>query len=113
MSYNNFQSGLPTLSSRVAKDMGTSYANSQGACAYATAKTVDDALKVPLGSQLNLLNAQMAGNMYLDYGRVQNLMAPTLTTLRMGNNNNNIGSSMYHKGCYPYLDYKEAYPLSE
>ena len=39
---------------------------------YSTVMNQNMALQVPLGSQLNLLNAQNAGNPYLNYSRLQN-----------------------------------------
>jgi hypothetical protein len=50
--------------------MATNFTNA------ATIGTVDQALKVPLGSQLALLNAQTAGNPYLKYDRIQNQQLP-------------------------------------
>lgn len=60
---------------------------------YATVMNQAMALKVPLGSQLNLLSAQNAGNQYLNYGRLSDQRLGSLqnvltgyNTLTMGNN---------------------------
>jgi len=94
----------PIYTNCVANDFCTAFTNSQGPDAYATIGTVDQALKVPLGSQLALLNAQMMGNMYVDYGRVQNMMAPPLTTLQMGYNRD-MGQNLSS----PYFTFAQAY----
>lgn len=40
---------------------------------YSTVMNQDMALKIPLGSQLNLLNARNAGNVFLDQMRLSNI----------------------------------------
>ena len=102
--FGKLNSSNPPYSNCVANDFCTAYSNSQGADAYATIGTVDQALKVPLGSQLALLNAQNVGNMYLDYGRIQNMMAPPLTTLQMGYNRD-MGQNLSS----PYFTFAQAY----
>ena len=52
----------------VSYDMGTAFVSD--IYDYSTVGRQDMALQVPLGSQLALLNAQNAGNPYVDYGAV-------------------------------------------
>jgi hypothetical protein len=71
---------------------------------YSTATTQNLAMVVPLGSQLNLLNAQNAGNPYLNMARVSNpkmpgdLMPTTYDTLGQ----NNQGSHFRFSSAYGY-----------
>jgi hypothetical protein len=53
---------------------------------YSSVEDVNNAVQVPLGSQLNLLNAQSAGNPYLDYGRLYNAKLGSLANALPGYN---------------------------
>ncbi len=60
---------------------------------YSTALNTQMALKVPLGSQLNLLSAQNAGNQYLKYDRLQNQKLGSLQNVLTGYNTLTQGSN--------------------
>jgi hypothetical protein len=68
-------------------DMGTEFVSSgSGYGAYSTVARQDLALSVPLGSQLNLLNASTAGNCYLDFSRTENKHLGSLEDVLKGYN---------------------------
>lgn len=79
----------------VSSDMCTAYV-STNPDDYSSVEDVNTALKVPLGSQLNLLNAQSAGNPYLDYARIYNAKLGSLANAlpgynTMGQNKSGVG----------------------
>ena len=66
-------------------DMGVASVSADSSYSdYSTIDQQEYALKVPLGSQLNLLNAYNAGNPYLDYERVQNMQLGSLSNVLQG-----------------------------
>lgn len=70
---------------------------------YSTAMNTQMALKVPLGSQLNLLSAQTAGNQYLKYDRLQNQRLGSLQDVNTGYH------TLTHGTNSPYYQFSTAY----
>ena len=70
---------------------------------YSTTMNQSMALKVPLGSQLNLLSAQNAGNAYLKYDRLQNQKLGSLQDVLTGYN------TLTHGNNGAYYNFSSAY----
>jgi hypothetical protein len=87
----------------VATDSCTAYV-SNNPDDYSSVEEGNEALRVPLGSQLNLLNAQSAGNPYLDYGRIYNAKLGSLANALPGYNT--MGQNMSGVG---YFSFGKAY----
>jgi len=61
---------------------------------YSTLMNQRLALPVPIGSQLNLLNAQNAGNPYLNFNRTANMKLGSLQNVLPGYNTLSRGDSV-------------------
>ena len=61
---------------------------------YSTVMNQQLALPIPIGSQLNLLNAQNAGNPYLDQSRLSNMKLGSLQNVLPGYNTLTHGNSV-------------------
>mgnify|MGYP007120769000 CR=1 FL=1 len=100
------QSGHSTC---VSDDMCTAFVGSS--CGYSKVSDVDQSLKVPLGSQLQLLSQAYAGSPFFNYNLVNyKLLPPSL-----------VGSSSYNAlagkggcgaGCGQYYNFACAYNTS-
>jgi len=95
-------SGYGPGSGCVANDFDTAFVSSD-ASSYSTVLNQDMALKIPLGSQLNLLNARNAGNPFVDFARVNNVQNKFPVDLS-GYNTLSAGQS-----AGPYFSFSQAY----
>jgi hypothetical protein len=80
-----FPSDMNSGGGCIAADMCTAFVSSNP-YDYSTIDETDLAVKVPLGSQLNLLSQQTAGNPYLNYARDTNMRTPSLANVLQGYN---------------------------
>lgn len=95
---------------KVPYDMGTVIDGWGGAYGgYSTVARQDLALSVPLGSQLNLLNASTAGNCYLDFARTENKHLGSLENVLKGYNTLTGTYEGCNGGGAPYGTFGNAY----